>query len=288
MPGAAPRIPMIVKMFLINTFIDGLFTGGQTLVAILRRRSHAHLLQALAVELKAPATAYVLPNQERFAVRYFTAAEELKSGGYAAVAVAKALYAVGLAPPDQPLRLEGLSGPALVRPSAGLAGEMSLVLPPVQTLPPLLDWAQNPPAALDQSTVLSLMTVGSYNIICLAEKPDESLPATAQAWPLHESRLIFSWPLDDLGYELRCFGAAGEEAELPVELNFHAALAPFWGQRLGRANLEIHHLAPRQALLRAELTAEAVVLSGQLQVVYKAAPTLNEPIGYVSPDDFFI
>ena len=278
---------MIVKMLLINSFIDGLFTGGQSLVVILHQRSQAHLLQALAWELKAPVTAYVLPHQERFAVRYFTAAGEQKSGGYAALAAAKALYFVGLAPPDQPLYLEGQSGQVMIHPSADPAGEMSLILPPVQAEPPLLDWAKNPPAGLAQDRVLSLMTVGPYHLICLAEKPAESLSTTAAAWPLRESRLIFSWPMDGAGYELRCFGAAGEEAELPVDLDFHAALTRFWGRHLNRTRLVIHHLAKRQALLRAELKDETVELTGQLQIVYKAAPALYERTEDNPPDDSF-
>jgi predicted PhzF superfamily epimerase YddE/YHI9 len=232
-------------------------------------------------------TAYVLPFHERFVVRYFTAAGEQKSGGYAALAAAKALYFVGLAPPDQPLHLEGRDGQILIHPSASPAGELSLVLPPVKAEPPLWDWAQNPPAGLDQAAVLGLMTVGPYHLICLAERPAESLAATAAAWPLRESRLVFSWPLEQAGYELRCFGAAGEEAELPVDLDFHAALTPFWSRRQGRARLEIHHLAQRQALLRAELSAETVELAGQMQIVYKAAPTINELAGDSSPGDFF-
>jgi predicted PhzF superfamily epimerase YddE/YHI9 len=258
---------MIVKTFLINTFIDGLFSGGQALVAILRRRSKSPLLQTLAGELKAPVTAYVLPYQEGFfAVRYFSAAGELNSGGYAALAVAKAIYSAGLAPPDQPLRLEGLKGPVLLHPSTSLDGGVSLVLPSPPaapaTPPPSL------PTGLDPDAVLDLLTVGPYRLVCLA-KPDD---LQAVAGLTRSGRLVFSWPLGKGGYGLRCFGTAGEEAELPVDLDFHAALAPFWGQRLGQTRLDIHHLAPRPARLRAELGAETVELAGKLQIVYKAVP----------------
>lgn len=273
---------MIVRMFLINTFIDGLFTGGQALVAILRQRCQTHLLTTLARELKAPVTAYVLPCQDRYAVRYFAADGELKSGGYAALAVAKALYSVGLAPPDQPLRLEGLNGPALLRPAAalGLDRGVGLVLPPA----PPSDWAEDPPAGLDRAAVLSLMTVGPYRLVCLAEP--SHLPDHAAALSPRDGRLVLSWPRGGAGYDLRCYGAAGEEAEPPVDLDFHAALARFWGGRLGRTRLDIRHLARRPALLRAELTAEAVELAGRLQIIYKAAPALNEPADDSSLGDF--
>ena len=270
------RVPMIAKMFLINTFIDGLFTGGQALVVIMRHRSQTPLLQSLAWELKAPVTAYVLPYQEGFAVRYFSATGELNSGGYASLAVAKALYFAGLAPPDQPLRLDGLNGQVLARPSAGPEGGVSLVLPPAPAEPLPPDRANDLPEDMDQDKVLGLLEVGPYRLICLAEQPEALI--TSKPAP-HQSRVVLSWPLDKPGYGLRCFGAAGEEAELPVDLDFHATLAPFWGRQLGWNQLEIHHLAHRQALLRAELTAGEVGLGGQLQIVYSAAPATGELIG---------
>jgi predicted PhzF superfamily epimerase YddE/YHI9 len=278
---------MIVKIFLINACVDGLFSGGQALVVILRRRSPDHLLQALAWELKAPVTAYVLPYAEGFAVRYFSASGELKSGGYAALAAAKALYFTGLAPPDQPLSLEGLSGPVRVQPSAGLEGGVSLVVPPIPVAPTPPDWAKDLPTDLNQAKVLNLQDVGTHRLICLAEQPEQTMArAVASKLGFPPNRVVFTWP-HKAGYALRYFGAAGEEAQLPLDLDFHAALAPFWGKRLGLNRLDIHHLAHRQALLRAELTAEAVELSGQMQIVYKAAPAMGELTGEPSMGERF-
>jgi len=267
---------MIVKMFLINTFIDGLFSGGQALVAILRRRVQANLLQTLAWELKVPVTAYLLPYQEGFAARYFGATGELHWGGYAALAAAKALYLTGLAPSDQPLRLEGLSGSALVRPSADLEGGLGLVLPlvPAALTPP--GWSQNLPDGLEQDEILDFLSVGPHRLICLAAPPKGTPHVPASALTTSESRLIVSWPQGEAGYELRCFKVGGEEAALPLDQNFHATLAPFWGERLGRNRLDIGHRAFRPAQLRAVLTDSEVELSGRLQIVYKAVPVLDE------------
>jgi len=267
---------MIAKMFLINTFIDGLFSGGQALVAILRRRVQAHLLQALACELKAPVTAYLLPYQEGFAARYFAENGELHWGGYAALAAAKALYLTGLAPPDQPLRLEGLSGSTLVRPSADLEGGLGLVLPsvPASLTPP--NWSQGLPDGLEQDEILEIMAAGPHSLICLAAPPRGNPHVPASALSNSESRFIVSWPQGEAGYELRCFKVGGEEAALPLDQNFHATLAPFWGERLGRNRLDIGHLAFRPAQLRAVLTDSEVELSGKLQIIYKAVPVLDE------------
>ena len=267
---------MIVKIFLINAFIDDLFSGGQAMVVILRRLGQTHALQALARELKAPVTACVLPYKEGFAVRYFSKAGELDSGGYAALATAKALYYVGLAPPDQPIRLSGVKGPVQVRPPSGLDSGLSLILPPAPAQWPSPDWAQGLSESLGQAAVLGFLDGGSHRLICLDKKPEEILPAaiTALAIP---NQLIISWPQGEDGYGLRGFGPAGEEAELPVNLDFHAALGSFWSGRLGRNRLRVHHLALRPALMRVEVTAEAVELSGRLQIIFKAVPAFSEP-----------
>jgi len=266
---------MIVKMFLINTFIDGLFSGGQALVAILRRRVQPNLLQALAGELKVPVTAYLLPYQEGFAARYFAVNGELNWGGYAALAAAKALYSTGLAPPDQPLQLEGLSGSTQVRPSADLEGGLGLVLPsvPAALTPP--NWSQELPDGLEQDDILDFLAVGPHRLICLAAPPKGTPHVPASNLTTSEGRYIVSWPRGEAGYELRCFKVGAEEAAMPLDLDFHATLAPFWGGRLGRNRLDIVHLAFRPAQLRAVLTDSEVELSGKLQVVYKAVPVLD-------------
>jgi len=271
-----PGFSMIVKMFLINTFIEGLFSGGQALVAILRRRVQARLLQSLAWELKVPVTAYLLPYQEGFAARYFAKNTELNWGGYAALAAAKALYLTGLAPPDQPLQLEGLSGSVQVRPSTVLEGGLGLVLPsiPAAALPPP-NRSQELPDGLEQDDILDFLAVGPHHLICLAAPPKGTPHVPASNSATSESRYIVSWPQGEAGYELRCFKVGGEEAAMPLDLNFHATLAPFWGERLGRNRLDIVHLAFRPAQLRAVLTDSEVELSGKLQIVYKAVPVLD-------------
>lgn len=284
---------MIVKLFLTNVFADGLFSGGKAAVAILRHLGQEVFLQALAEEMALPVTAYVLPRQDRFVVRYFTPEKEVESADYASLAAACALLNVGLTPPSKPVRLQGLGGVVSILPGRDSLA-MALKRPVPGRLQPGQERILADSLGLGAADVLAVQTVepDSVLICCRSQDILQRLTASevAAAGSEPRKRLVFSAPLtaDGVkGYVLRDFTASGEEGP-PLNLAPHAVLAPFWAERLGGGPLEVHRLSRRNALMWAELHGESVVhVSGKAQIIFKADPVMDELTGNLLPDLFF-
>ncbi|MDR0881300.1 MAG: PhzF family phenazine biosynthesis protein [Candidatus Adiutrix sp.] len=279
---------MIVKTFLVNAFSDGLFSGGQAGVVILRHLGQEVYLQALAEELGWPVTSYVLPHDDHFMVRYFTPGGEIDRADYAALATGHILYGIGLAPASQPLTLLGRGGRSLVSRDlltpARLAlnlGRAGMTRPPAEPDLKLAETLGLPPAE-----VLSVAQTSRLTMICCRNLADLDLIKAAPV-----TRLVLSAAMDipgGHGYAARCFTPAGELKRFPLELDMHARLAPFWAARLGASRLEIHHLAARPGLLWAEAppggSEGEVLVSGYLKTIVKGEPVLEELTHDSSPE----
>jgi len=281
---------MIVKMYLIDAFADGLFSGGKAGVAVLRHLGQEIYLAGLAQEMNLPVLAYVLPHNDQFMVRYFTPEKELNSADYAALAVGHALYGAGLAPPAKALVLHERGGRRLIFPAGERkGGHLGLALPKViwkklekELLARILPHLSLEPEEVDGA----FLTSSDQLVICCRRQ--EALnknvsPAGALSVLPQAAGLTVSGPLELPGlaaYALRSFVRSGELAELPLDLDLHGLLAPYWADKEGGRRLEVHHLAARPSLFWAECRPDGEVrLSGRLNTVFKAEPSLSELTG---------
>ncbi len=282
---------MIVKIFLIDTFADGLFSGGRAGVAILRHLGQEVFLQALAAEMNLPVMAYVLPHNEEFIVRYFTPTHEIGLSGYAALAAGRAIFSAGLAPPDRPVHLHGRDGRREVFPDPD-SGDLSLKLErlPAEKKPEIV--AELTTAlGLAPGDVSAVLLTGNGHLVVCGRSQAALKPLTDQAaiplWTAHASYLTLSAPLeiaDVPGYVVRGRAANGEEENFSI-FDLHAVLAPFWTLKMGNPVLEIHHQAARACHLRARVTADGrVVISGQANLVLRADPVMDDLTGALPPE----
>lgn len=289
---------MIVKIFLVNALVDGLFSGGKAGVVILRHLGQEVFLQALATEIGLPVTAYVLPHNEAFMVRYFTPQREVDKADYAALAAAQALFGAGKAPVTRPLTLLGRGGPCQIVCDPLDRGRLALNLDRPASVQPAAQAGDQAAAALglEPGEIAGLLVVDeSELILCCREAGALHRAASAGrglAPPQPFSGLTLSAPLETIsgggeaGYALCSFNRWGEQVEVPVDLSPHAVLAPFWAERLNQRRLTVHHLADRTCLFRAE-TAEdkTVTVSGlEMSTILRADPVLDELTGELPPD----
>lgn len=286
---------MVVKIFLINALVDGLFSGGKAGIIILRHLGQEVFLQALATELGLPVTAYVLPHQEAFMVRYFTPRQEVETADYAALAAAQALFGAGLAPVTRPVTLLGRGGRRQVTRDPQDPARLALTLEPA--VPgPAKALAAEPLAAelgLGREDLAGVLAVGENELAFCCREAAALHRAASAARAAVLSRpcpgLTLSAPLEagtgQTGYAVCCWNAEGEQRQVPVNLGVHALLAPFWAERLGGRQLVVHHLAERTCLMRADLLeGSRTSISGLMSTILKADPILSELTGELPPD----
>ncbi len=269
---------------LVEAFADGPCRGNGAAVVLLDQPMGDAGLQAIARSLNQSETAFLLRQQERWCLRWFTPTCEVPLCGHATLAALVALSHWHLLKPDQLEPLWTRSGPlpvCLERPSAppqSPAG--SIVLPsagvlPAEPSPPLIRLLH---ARLGVTPISYWGSALGYRVALL---PPEA-PLTAMASLASELQgpdragLVLMQALDGpdsdarpavLGraadYQLRFFAPGLGIEEDPVTGSAHALVAPFWLDRLGRHSVVGWQCSPRPGGMVLERASSGMIrLSG--------------------------
>ncbi len=278
---------MIVKMLHINACADGLFSGGRAAVGFLRHLGQEVFLGALADELGFPVTAYVVSQRDEFITRCFAPQRgEINAHNFAALAVAHAIYNLGLAPAHKPLTIHDRGGALrLFRDPSRPEGSISLYLDAVATysapqenLPERLKGT----LGLDPADLLMAEYLESRHLLvaCRNFSAMDRLDFSRLAEAFPQTAISFSAPLESIdapGFAVRAFSEAALMEEAPMSLSRYAALGSFWAAHFKKSQLEIHHLSPRSSRLYFQEGPEAaLILSGQASTVFRIDPVLEE------------
>jgi PhzF family phenazine biosynthesis protein len=83
--------------------------------------------------------------------------------------------------------------------------------------------------------------------------------------------VIVTAPADDARFDFvsRFFAPASGINEDPVTGSAHCCLAPYWGQRLGKASLVGYQASPRGGIVNVHLHGDRVILGGQAVLIWK-------------------
>lgn len=273
---------MIIKLFLTNVFSDGMFTGGKAAVAILRHLGQEKFLQGLAAELNAPVTAYVLPFQNRFAVRYFTPTQEVTSSDFGALAVARVLLNCGLTPMNKPVKIEGRSEArhiiamgddnlALMMRASGFGEELAG-----------LEKEAAVAAGFDPDELWGAQAGGRDTLIVYGRSRAwlENIDWAAGSIIKGAGRLLATAPgtdSDSYEYFFRYFSAEGESDEPLSNLEPLVVAGSFWSRQIGDRPIGLRRLGPRGAYVRMEFRGEnPVQVISQTKIIFKGEPLISE------------
>ena len=101
---------MTLPLHLIDAFASAPFTGNPAAVVLLDAMRPDRWLQAVATEMKQSETAFLLPRDEGFSLRWFTPTAEVDLCGHATLASAHYLYEEGHLSADATARFHTRSG----------------------------------------------------------------------------------------------------------------------------------------------------------------------------------
>src|SRR4051794_22458523 len=101
-----PSHALPVPLLLIDAFADAPFGGNSAAACLLDSAADDAWMQAVAAELRQPATAFVWPVAAGFGLRWFVAEAELTLCGHGTLAAAHALWETGRLSRDQPVSFE--------------------------------------------------------------------------------------------------------------------------------------------------------------------------------------
>lgn len=258
---------MQIPYKIISVFIDeknGL-RGNTTAVVKLERALTEEHMQLIAEDFNQPATTYIWEEDGHFKVRWFAPDAEIGLCGHGAMG---AIAFLGSADQEE-----------LFFPAGSVYGQVvsqntaKIWLQPIPTTKKL-----KKPEALIKGLgieVLEYYKTDNKNIIVVESEAAlrKMEPNFAVLRELETFGYTVTAPGDDVDFVSRTLVPHVQQLEDPATGSSHAALTPFWAERLKKDRLVARQLSKRGGAFVCEMANEMVALEGQFKIL--AEGTLN-------------
>jgi PhzF family phenazine biosynthesis protein len=266
---------MQIPVFHVDAFTDSLFTGNPAAVCLLDFWLDDASLRKVAAENNLPATAFLVPSNEGYELRWFSSVCELKLCGHATLAAAFVLFRFlrpglericfstrfrGALTVFKAGKLFSMEFPALAAKSCALFPELQTALRPT----------------LKESDIQEVFEGHQTYAIFLESqaKVQNFQPNFVALGKLHPQTLVITAPGNEVDFVSRYFAAAYGIPEDFVTGSSHCLLTPIWAKRLGRTTLRARQLSARPGELTCELKGDRVVLQGHAVAVMRGSLTI--------------
>jgi len=261
---------MSLAFYHVDAFTSRPFSGNPAAVCLLEASADADWMKSVAAEMQLSETAFVVPLEGGFGLRWFTPVAEVDLCGHATLASAHVLWESGRLPRDAAARFQTRSGWL----TATRDGEWIALDLPAQTVV-----AGPIPAEAVLATGLAPVMTGFSGAKWVIEATSEQAvrelrPDLDRLRGLPGRALMVTAaasPGSGCDFVSRYFAPWVGVDEDPVTGSAHCALGPFWAGRLGRDTLTAFQASPRGGWLRVQTAGDRVRLSGQAVTVVAGA-----------------
>jgi hypothetical protein len=122
-------IAVAVDLYQVDAFTDRAFSGNPAAVCVLPEERPAGWMQQVASEMNLSETAFVVPREDGFGLRWFTPAIEVELCGHATLASAHVLWEARWPAPRRGQAAAGAAGSSLTSsPTKDLASPKSIMV----------------------------------------------------------------------------------------------------------------------------------------------------------------
>ncbi len=252
---------MELRLFQIDAFTSQVFRGNPAAVCPLDEWLPDERMQAIAQENNLAETAFFVPRNGAFQLRWFTPRLEVDLCGHATLASAFVLF-TELQPECEAVEFASRSGPLFVKRD----GDMLTMDFPTWYLESL---KEPPPELLaglrtKPREIFSVNPGNNYFAVYNSEAEVLALrPDFAKLEQLHPNGVIATAPGDNSDCASRYFAPSYGIPEDPATGSIHSALTPFWAKRLNKKNIHARQVSERGAELFCEDQGERVFISGR-------------------------
>lgn len=252
---------MKAELHQVDSFTGTPFAGNPAGVCIPDGEPDPSWMQAVASEVGAPETAFLLPGEDSWKIRWFTPATEVDLCGHATLAAAYVLWETGRVPPGTGIAFSSRSGML----GAERNGEWITLDFPAEPASP----AAAPPG-LSMALGAEPVFTGRNRFDLLAELPsaatvrglDPDYSALAD-FPFRGVIVTARSDLPEYDFLSRFFAPAIGIREDPVTGSAHCCLGPYWAEKLGRDALTGYQCSRRGGVVRVKVAGDRVVLGGR-------------------------
>lgn len=254
---------MQLPIYQLDAFSNKIFGGNPAAVVPLTTWLPDETMQAIAAENNLAETAFYIPTEAGFHIRWFTPAVEVDLCGHATLATAYVLFFIENYPYDQ-ISFDSRSGELKVRKE-----DNWLVLDfPTDHLHKQL---VSPPAlleALGDITPLEILR-GKTDFMAVLESEEQVRtlqPDVIVLSTLPVRGVIVTAKGDSVDFVSRFFAPQSGIAEDPVTGSAHTTLTPYWAEKLGKTELSALQVSARGGILKTQLLDNRVEIAGQVRL----------------------
>jgi len=252
---------MNIPIYQIDAFTLGPFSGNPAAVCPLNAWLDDDVMQNIAAENNLAETAFIVPREGGYDLRWFTPTVEVDLCGHATLAAGYVVLNHLRSDLDS-VSFETISGELVVtRDVTGDSERLSMDFParpptPASVSEALSDALGKAPSEVHMSRDVLAVYDNEQSVRDLS--PDQ-----AKLLALDEGfGVIVTAKGKSVDFVSRFFVPKGGIAEDPVTGSAHCTLVPFWAKRLGWSELIAHQVSTRGGELHCELRGDRVIMSG--------------------------
>ena len=261
---------MNITIFQVDAFTNRVFAGNPAAVCPLDEWLPDDLMQRVALENSVAETAFFIPRDEDFAIRWFTPEIEMDLCGHATLATAHVI-ARHLNKPESPITFQSNSGTLKVTVQDKL---LTLDFPSRMPLP-----CDAPDIILNAFQSKPLETLKSRDYVLVYEnenliremQPKQQLLDQVNLDP---GGIIITAPGDDSDFVSRFFTPQASIFEDPVTGSAHCSLIPYWSKKLGKQSMQALQLSTRGGKLGCKNLDDRVLISGEAVTYFEGTITI--------------
>jgi predicted PhzF superfamily epimerase YddE/YHI9 len=258
-----------IRIVTVDAFTNTPFAGNPAAVCVLPEPRPEEWLRNVAREMNLSETAFLLPREGDFNLRWLTPAVEVDLCGHATLASAHVLWEDGHLPAGQQARFHTRSGLL----TADRRGEWIELNFPVKASVR----AEPPPELLPSLGIASPICVGKNAFDYLVEVESEEQvrrlqPDFGTLKKIGVRGVMVTARSSDPRFDFvsRFFAPGSGIDEDPVTGSAHTALGPHWSKLLGKSEMTGYQASARGGVVRVRMNGDRVILGGQAVTVMQA------------------
>ena len=249
---------MKLPIFQVDAFANETFKGNPAAVVPLDKWLDDELMQKIAMENNLAETAFFVPSQQGFEIRWFTPLTEVDLCGHATLATAHVIWQVaGITSSD----LQFMSRSGLLRVKKD--GEKIQLDFPADKLS-TIECPKSISEAIGDTPLSAFKGKTDYLLIFKDQQTIEQLNPNFHLLKQTGDRgIIVTAAGNEVDFVSRFFAPSVGIDEDPVTGSAHTSLTPYWSRILNKTKMTAQQLSHRGGELEIETLGERILISGK-------------------------
>ena len=246
-----------MKQYIIDAFTDKIFSGNPAAVCVLDKFPSDDIMQSIATENNLSETAFVVKENERYHIRWFTPKSEIDFCGHATLAAAFVLFNYYAQDTDT-LNLYGQIGEFTVRRFGDL---IKMEFPAYK-----LKHIEITDMMIEALGTIPMAAYKDRDILFVLRNEDEVRdlqPDMELISKLDGACVAVTAKGRDYDCVSRVFAPRYGMNEDPVTGSTHCMIAPYWSRRLDKPEITAFQASDRTGILYCECVDDNVIISGK-------------------------